>query len=207
MNCCCGFICVGYPSKTIKEIQMSTINPYQTPTEDLLTDEADSVGDIQFFSPASRIGRLRYFAHCALVTLAFYLLLTVLVMIVASSMGGGSEGFGMALMVMMGLVYIPFIAMFWIIMIQRLHDLDKSGWMSLLMLVPLVNIVVAIYLMCWSGTTGTNRFGKRPPPNKLWHWLVGMLMPLAIIGIVAAVALPAYQDYVTRAKQAQQSEY
>jgi len=182
-------------------------NPYQTPTEDLLAPEAKDVGDIQFFSPSSRIGRLRYFAHSALVTLAFYVAILALVMTVGVFSVEGAEGFGVALMVVLGLVYIPFVAMFWILMIQRLHDLDKSGWVSLLMLVPLLNALVAIYLMGWSGTKGANRFGKRPPPNKIWHWLLGMLMPLAIIGILAAVAIPAYQDYVERAREAQHSGY
>lgn len=185
---------------------MSAINPYQTPTEDLLDAEADEVGSIQYFSPASRIGRLRYFAHSALLTLVFYLVVIVLAVTVGSVMGDSFDGLGGgAFAIVLGTVYIPFVVMFWILMIQRLHDLDRSGWLSLLIMIPLVNLLIWLYIICWPGTKGSNRFGKRPPPNQLWHWFVGLLMPVAVVGLLAAVALPAYQDYVERAK-AQQRE-
>lgn len=47
---------------------MST-NPYQTPEGQLITDD-QAVGEIKFFSPASRINRLRYWAHSMLFTFA-----------------------------------------------------------------------------------------------------------------------------------------
>lgn len=107
------------------------------------------------------------------------------------------------LMGAVALVYIAYIACFWIIIIQRCHDLNKSGYISLLMLVPVVNIFIGFYLLFAPGTRGENRFGKRPPPNSgLMVALVLVLPVVAIIGILAAVAIPAYQDYVERANQA-----
>lgn len=41
------------------------------------------------------------------------------------------------------------------------------------------------------------------PPMPWWGWVANVavfVLPVALVGILAAVALPAYQDYVTRAK-------
>lgn len=44
----------------------------------------------------------------------------------------------------------------------RLHDLDQSGWLVLLNLIPVVNFLYLIYVYCFSGTNGRNRFGQDP---------------------------------------------
>jgi uncharacterized membrane protein YhaH (DUF805 family) len=46
--------------------------------------------------------------------------------------------------------------------IRRLHDLDKSGWWLLILLVPLIGAIVLLVFMCIEGTRGTNRFGPDP---------------------------------------------
>jgi uncharacterized membrane protein YhaH (DUF805 family) len=45
--------------------------------------------------------------------------------------------------------------------VRRLHDIDKSGWMYLLAIVPIANIVLLVFL-CLDGTQGNNRFGEDP---------------------------------------------
>ncbi len=53
--------------------------------------------------------------------------------------------------------------------IRRCHDLDKSGWYLLWLLVPLVNIYVGIRILFVSGTAGPNRFGDDPlQRDGLW---------------------------------------
>lgn len=42
---------------------------------------------------------------------------------------------------------------------RRWHDLNMSGWMGLLTLVPLINLITLIYLMCARGTQGENKYG------------------------------------------------
>lgn len=44
--------------------------------------------------------------------------------------------------------------------VRRLHDLNHSGWLSLLFAIPIVNGLLAIYLFCFKGTTGTNKYGE-----------------------------------------------
>ena len=43
--------------------------------------------------------------------------------------------------------------------VRRLHDIDKSGWWILLLIVPLANLILVIMLLTRPGTQGDNRFG------------------------------------------------
>lgn len=45
--------------------------------------------------------------------------------------------------------------------VRRLHDTNRSGWLFLLNLVPLLNLILLV-LMCLRGTPGPNRFGPDP---------------------------------------------
>ncbi len=48
------------------------------------------------------------------------------------------------------------------LMVRRLHDLDKSGWWNLLLLIPYVDIVFGLYLTFAKGTDGDNKYGHDP---------------------------------------------
>ena len=177
-------------------------NPYTAPEGELLSTNDTDYGVVRFFSPSCRINRIRYLAHSFLVGILFTVLIGIAAGLAAAGADDG-QAMGVVGMVMLALAYIAYIACFWIIMIQRCHDLDKSGFFSLLMLVPLANIFVGFYFLFAPGTRGENRYGKRPPPNSIWHIVLALVLPVtAILGIVAAVSLPAYQGYVERANQA-----
>jgi uncharacterized membrane protein YhaH (DUF805 family) len=49
--------------------------------------------------------------------------------------------------------------------VKRLHDLNKSGWLWLFGLVPILNVFFGIYLLFGKGTEGANDYGN--PPEKL----------------------------------------
>jgi len=101
---------------------------------------------------------------------------------------------------MMFVVYVPMIAIGLILARRRLHDLDHSGWFAVLAFVPLLNILFYVYVIFFPGTKGQNNFGVKPKDNPALLWLVAVLMPLAIVGVFAAIAIPAYQQYMNRAK-------
>jgi len=42
---------------------------------------------------------------------------------------------------------------------RRLHDVDKSGWWQLILLIPLIGPIVLIIFLAKKGTFGANRFG------------------------------------------------
>ncbi|WP_288831822.1 DUF805 domain-containing protein [uncultured Megasphaera sp.] len=46
--------------------------------------------------------------------------------------------------------------------IRRFHDLNRSGWYTLLGFIPIVNFVVSLYLLCKRGTEGENKYGPDP---------------------------------------------
>jgi len=95
---------------------------------------------------------------------------------------------------------VPYFIFMALLTIQRSHDMDWSGWTAILAFIPLVGLIWLIN----SGTAGGNRFGAPPPPNGLLVKIGGLIFPiLFLIGVLAAIALPAYQDYTKRAKAAQ----
>lgn len=169
---------------------MST-NPYQTPEGQLTTDD-QAYGEIQFFSPSSRINRLRYWAHGVLFALAFYAIAAIgfaAFAFVSPWIGG----------IVIGAAYIGLLVASVIVMIQRLHDLNKTGWLWLLAFVPLANLYLLVLLIFFKGTPGRNNYGLQTPPNKTWHWVLALAFPVLFIVIMVAVAIPAYNQYLERA--------
>lgn len=45
---------------------------------------------------------------------------------------------------------------------RRLHDVDKSGWWLLLVLIPILGALVLLFFFVQKGTAGDNRFGPDP---------------------------------------------
>lgn len=47
--------------------------------------------------------------------------------------------------------------------VRRLHDVDKSGWWYLLILIPLLGaLILIVFFFIQRGTAGPNRFGADP---------------------------------------------
>jgi type IV pilus assembly protein PilA len=82
--------------------------------------------------------------------------------------------------------------------IQRAHDMNSTGWLSLIIFVPLAAFVFWFV----PGSRGENDYGKPPPPNSTGAILLACLpLPMFfVVGILAAVSIPAYQDYSIRAQ-------
>lgn len=175
-------------------------NPYASPGAAV----SDVGGDDEryqprIFSTQGRIGRLRYLAYATVAAVAAMLVTGVLGALLMGLTGSGDSGTGMA--IMLGALYIPVLAVSFIMAKRRLNDLDRTGWLSLLLLVPLLNLVMALYLMFWPGTAGSNRYGPKPVPN---HWAIILLaLVIPLCGVMAAISIPAYQEYTKRAQAAQ----
>ena len=46
--------------------------------------------------------------------------------------------------------------------VRRLHDVGKSGWFLLIVLVPLIGAIWLLVLMCTDGEPGPNEYGPNP---------------------------------------------
>lgn len=56
------------------------------------------------------------------------------------------------------LTFIPFLA----VQVRRLHDVGKSGWFYLIVLIPLIGFIWLLVLYCTEGTPGPNQYGENP---------------------------------------------
>lgn len=168
---------------------MTTANPYAAP------GAADLAGDNATYEPAvfsfsGRIGRLRYLAYSLAWSLVIGLGAGILIGILAALSDGSGSVIAGGTMLFYAASLVPMFAL----AVRRLNDLDKSGWMSLLLLVPLVNFFMGLYLIFAAGSEGSNQYGPAPGPNSTLVTVAALFLPvLAGLGIVAAIVLPAMQ--------------
>ena len=45
---------------------------------------------------------------------------------------------------------------------RRLHDIGKSGWWQLLLIIPLIGMIALVVLMAMKTQEGDNKFGQQP---------------------------------------------
>lgn len=175
-------------------------NPYAAPraaVADVYDSDGAGVQPVKLWSAKGRIGRARFLAYTLFSYLIFIIVASVMGVIAGVTGLARSEG---VIMTLTFVLAIPYLVFYVLTGIQRSHDMDWSGWMLFLALIPLV----ALIWVFKSGTKGRNRFGAPPPPNGLGVLIGAWLLPvITVIGILAAIALPAYQGYTTRAKAAQ----
>ena len=48
------------------------------------------------------------------------------------------------------------------VVVRRLHDVGKSGWMYFIVLIPIVGIIWLLVLLCTDSQVGSNKWGENP---------------------------------------------
>lgn len=174
-------------------------SPFTPPKASLETAQVEEYDATSPFSPKGRFGRIDYLAYSVLLGIAVMLVSGGLGAAMAVS-GASAESLQMLAIINL-LISVPAIVIGILFMIRRLHDLNWSGWISATYIIPLVNVIIFFILIFMPGTAGANNYGPpRQPPSKLKIMLALILPALFILGIVAAIAIPAYQAYVQQAQ-------
>lgn len=141
---------------------------------------------LEFLGFEARIGRLRYMVWqlglaCIFIVSALVGLFAVFVSPIIS-------------VLILGVVNILYLIFTLRIAAQRLHDLNFSAWMLLLLLVPIANVILGIMALVMPGTPGSNRFGAPPPPNSKSVKIAGTILIfiycVCIAGIGAIATSP-----------------
>ena len=93
------------------------------------------------------------------------LFLWILSLVTSGVMDVTSESDSLVMNLLSLVLFVLFIALgvaTIMLVIRRWHDLGKSGWFTLLLFIPLVNLFVALYLWVKKGDEGPNEYGDDP---------------------------------------------
>ena len=93
------------------------------------------------------------------------LFLWILSLVTSGVMDVTSESDSLVMNLLSLVVFVLFIALgvaTIMLVIRRWHDLGKSGWFTLLLFIPLVNLFVALYLWVKKGDEEPNEYGDDP---------------------------------------------
>ena len=111
------------------------------------------------FNVKGRLNRWRYFKRSIGIFLLYVILLIATVAIFVDPSSGDVAVTGI---ILCGLLSILFPIGSICLTIRRLHDLNLTGWLCLLMTVPAVNTAFWIYTTFAPGTCGANQYGGDP---------------------------------------------
>lgn len=181
---------------------MNDVNPYTAP------DAPINVQQEEYYQPKvlsfkGRIGRLRYLAYGVGTNILLMFAMSILVGGLASI--DAVSDTNVVASVLLVLVYAAMVVFTIMFGKRRLNDLNKSGWWLFVLLVPLANMALTIYLIFFAGTAGVNDYGPVPVENTLGVKILGLLLPVIfVLGVLSAIAIPAFNGYVQQAQQMQQ---
>ena len=122
-----------------------------------------------FTSFEGRIGRQQWWLGTIVLVIAIWIIMFVIGLAFSTSMppADGEMGMGAGIsalgIIIMLIIYIPFIWASLALSVKRWHDRDKSGWWILINLVPIIGGLWALIENGFlKGTDGSNRFGPDP---------------------------------------------
>jgi len=104
-----------------------------------------------FFSSDGRLRRSTYFWRSLLLGIPGILMYSTL-----------STTYDESSIIFLAIIFIVIAILAWIQTIKRLHDLNNSGWLSLMQLIPVVNFIFGLYLLFSDSNKGPNKYGEDP---------------------------------------------
>ena len=182
--------------------QVDEINATEVDTSFVtLTQIHEGFNNRRFFDWHGRVSRVQFLAYStfnALIALMLVALLFVMIGGFQGMVNASSEQLPMSLL---GASSVGVAVLFYLqlaVSKRRFNDLNKTGWLALLMLVPGVNVLVYLYLLAVEGTAGANYYGLPARPATQLKTVLMVLIPLlvmSLIGLLTQVVVPSYHSY------------
>lgn len=129
----------------------------------------------RLLSLRGRLDRQRYTAF----TLGGAIACTMLMMLAAMLMSlTGSLGHTLYTIFAVLLMYVALPLYFFILTVKRAHDINAGGWLALLLLVPIVNLVFWV----WPSVSAENQYGTPLEAPPFGVKLAAIALPILLIG-------------------------
>lgn len=186
-------------------------NVYHAPKAALADGGDAEFADVGFWRLNGRMGRTYYLAYGVVVPWVAYFVVSTILSLLSMVFLAKSSGVGVVLMVIGSLVSMGvFLGLVCVASAKRLHDINTTGWLSLLFLVPVVNLiafpVLGLVLLFAPGAGTSNTHGPRPVPAPVLVKILGFggvffVVLIAVVGF--AIAIPQYEKYLERAHAAE----
>lgn len=141
--------------------------------------------DAPWYATSGRIGRIRFMAFGFIWGLVLTIIALIVILLLSSL---GMDVLSVSAIAMLVVMIPAFLYAYVILPKRRLNDMGKSGWLALLVFVPIINFIYMLFLYLKSGDIGTNKYGAPPAPLTLVEKVLGALLILLIlvnIGIAA----------------------
>ncbi len=90
----------------------------------------------------------------------FNMIFAIVAMILDNVLGIAMEGIGYG--PLYGLYVLAMLIPGLAVAVRRLHDVGKSGWMILIVLIPLIGAIWLLVLMVTDSNPGENQYGQNP---------------------------------------------
>ena len=110
------------------------------------------------FSGRARRSEYWYFA-------LFNMIFAICAMILDNVLGIALEGIGYGPLYLLYVLamFIPGVA----VLVRRLHDVGKSGWMYFIVLIPIIGAIWLIVLLFTESQEGENKWGPNPKDTSV----------------------------------------
>lgn len=144
-------------------------------------------------SPKGRFNRLSYLGWYGLLSLicmtAFIVIIPFAGIFSLNSANAEAAMFSAFSSITVFAMIALWVAVFYfqiVFLIRRLHDLNKTGWLCLLLLVPIIQFFFTLYVLLASGTPYRNDYGDVRPSTgweKLLAWIMIILSIFMLLGM------------------------
>ena len=166
-----------------------------------LTEIHEGFNNRRFFDWHGRVSRVQFLAYSTFNALIALMLIASLFVMIGGFQGMVNASSEQLPMSLLGASSVGVAVLFYLqlaVSKRRFNDLNKTGWLALLMLVPGVNVLVYLYLLAVEGTADANYYGLPARPATQLKTVLMILIPLlvmSLIGLLTQIVVPSYQSY------------